>query len=92
MYVADGTDEVTNGREDWGIPGHPVYEVEAMYLPPLDGSDLTPMLVYESGLRLAGSALRLLNDLLSPLMRYRVEWPAPSFSGGYNLQGSFFGY
>ena len=43
--VAVGTDEVTNGREDWKIHGHPVYNVEAMYLPPLDGNDVTPRAV-----------------------------------------------
>lgn len=45
VYVAVGTNEVTYGREDWGIPGHPVYDVEAMYLPPLDNNDLTPRAV-----------------------------------------------
>lgn len=28
-----------------GIPEHPVYDVEAMYLSPLDGNDLTPRAV-----------------------------------------------
>lgn len=45
VYVVVGTNEVTNGREDWGIQGHPVYDVEAMYLPPFDGNDLTPRAV-----------------------------------------------
>ena len=45
MYVAVGTNEVTNGREDWGILGHPVYDVEAMYLPPRDSNDLIPRVV-----------------------------------------------
>ena len=39
------TNEVTGGTEDWKIPGHPVYKVESMYLPPLDGNDLTPRAV-----------------------------------------------
>jgi len=45
VYVAVGTNEVTNGREDWGILGHPVYDVEAMYLPPRDSNDLIPRVV-----------------------------------------------
>ena len=45
VYVAVETNEVTSGRKDWGIPGHPVYDVEAMYLPPLDSNDLTPRAV-----------------------------------------------
>ncbi|MCC7202259.1 MAG: ImmA/IrrE family metallo-endopeptidase [Nitrospirae bacterium] len=45
VYAAVGTNEVRCGREDWGIPGHPVYDVEAMYLPPLDDRDLTPRAV-----------------------------------------------
>ncbi len=45
VYRAIEAGEIANGVEDWGIPGHPLYSVEAMYLPPLDGSDLTPRAV-----------------------------------------------
>lgn len=45
VYRAVGTEGITTGTEDWKIPGHPVYSVEAMYLPPLDGNDLTPRAV-----------------------------------------------
>ncbi|MCC6543982.1 MAG: hypothetical protein IT392_05690 [Nitrospirae bacterium] len=45
VYRVVGTSEIANGTEDWKIPGQPVYHVEAMYLPPLDGNDLTPRAV-----------------------------------------------
>lgn len=45
VYRAIESNDIRTGIEDWKIPGHPVYKVEAMNLPPLDTADLTPRAV-----------------------------------------------
>ena len=45
VYIAMETNEITHGTEDRKTPRHPVYNGEAMYLPPLDGNDVTPRAV-----------------------------------------------
>ncbi len=41
VYRAINSNEITSGVEDWKIPGHPVYTVEAMNLPPMTEADQT---------------------------------------------------
>lgn len=41
VYRVINSNEITSGVEDWKIPGHPVYTVEAMNLPPMIETDQT---------------------------------------------------
>lgn len=45
VYTAIESKEIKTGLEDWKIPGNPVYEIEAMYLPPIDKIDSTQRVV-----------------------------------------------
>lgn len=45
VYRTIQTNGITSAVEDWKIPGHPVYRVEAMNLPPLEAADTTPRAV-----------------------------------------------
>ncbi|MCC6543078.1 MAG: ImmA/IrrE family metallo-endopeptidase [Nitrospirae bacterium] len=45
VYRAVDPNEITNATENWKIPAHPVYKVEAMNLPPIDKTDSTQRVV-----------------------------------------------